>query len=78
MPATDKAVGKRVQNTRVRCRLPGSVVVLVAHLAQWAAPAPVTTPVAEVDLRIGGANLIVMRVFTDAYSGLPQGASPTA
>ena len=31
-------------------------------LKQWFAPAPVTTPVAEVDLRIGGANFIVMRM----------------
>jgi uncharacterized protein YndB with AHSA1/START domain len=30
-------------------------------LKQWFAPAPVTTPVAEVDLRVGGASLIVMR-----------------
>ena len=30
-------------------------------LKQWFAPAPFTTPVAEVDLRVGGANLIVMR-----------------
>lgn len=31
-------------------------------LKQWFAPAPVTTPVVEVDLRVGGANLIVMRL----------------
>jgi uncharacterized protein YndB with AHSA1/START domain len=31
-------------------------------LKQWFAPAPVTTPVAQADLRIGGANLIVMRM----------------
>ena len=31
-------------------------------LKQWFAPAPVTTPVAQVDLRIGGANFIVMRM----------------
>jgi uncharacterized protein YndB with AHSA1/START domain len=30
-------------------------------LKQWFAPAPYTTPVAQVDLRPGGANLIVMR-----------------
>ena len=30
-------------------------------LKQWFAPLPYTTPVAEVDLRPGGANLIVMR-----------------
>ena len=30
-------------------------------LKQWFAPAPVTTPVAELDLRPGGENLIVMR-----------------
>jgi len=30
-------------------------------LKQWFAPAPMTTPVAEVDLRPGGANFIVMR-----------------
>jgi uncharacterized protein YndB with AHSA1/START domain len=30
-------------------------------LKRWFAPAPVTTPIAEVDLRVGGANLIVMR-----------------
>lgn len=30
-------------------------------LKQWFAPAPFTTPVAEVDVRPGGANLIVMR-----------------
>jgi uncharacterized protein YndB with AHSA1/START domain len=32
-----------------------------ALLKQWFAPAPVTTPVAEVDLRVGGACRIVMR-----------------
>jgi uncharacterized protein YndB with AHSA1/START domain len=30
-------------------------------LKQWFAPLPYTTPVAEVDVRVGGANLIVMR-----------------
>ena len=30
-------------------------------LKQWFAPMPYTTPVAEIDLRPGGANLIVMR-----------------
>jgi uncharacterized protein YndB with AHSA1/START domain len=30
-------------------------------LKQWFAPAPWTTPVAEIDVRPGGANLIVMR-----------------
>jgi uncharacterized protein YndB with AHSA1/START domain len=30
-------------------------------LKQWFAPAPLTTPVAEIDLRPGGSNLIVMR-----------------
>ena len=30
-------------------------------LKQWFAPVPYTTPVAEVDVRPGGANLIVMR-----------------
>jgi uncharacterized protein YndB with AHSA1/START domain len=30
-------------------------------LKQWFAPAPYTTPVAELDVRAGGANLIVMR-----------------
>ncbi len=30
-------------------------------LKQWFAPAPYTTPVAELDVRPGGANLIVMR-----------------
>lgn len=32
-----------------------------ALLTQWFAPKPYTTPVAELDLRPGGANLIVMR-----------------
>jgi uncharacterized protein YndB with AHSA1/START domain len=32
-----------------------------ALLKQWFAPAPLTTPVAEVDLRVGGASRIVMR-----------------
>jgi uncharacterized protein YndB with AHSA1/START domain len=31
-------------------------------LKQWFAPLPVTTPVAELDVRPGGANLIVMRM----------------
>jgi hypothetical protein len=31
-----------------------------ALLKRWFAPAPVTTPIAEVDLRVGGANRIVM------------------
>ena len=30
-------------------------------LKQWFAPAPYTTPVAEVDLRVGGANYMMMR-----------------
>jgi uncharacterized protein YndB with AHSA1/START domain len=30
-------------------------------LKQWFAPAPLTTPVAELDVRPGGANLIVMK-----------------
>jgi Activator of Hsp90 ATPase homolog 1-like protein len=30
-------------------------------LKQWLTPAPYTTPVAELDVRPGGANLIVMR-----------------
>jgi uncharacterized protein YndB with AHSA1/START domain len=30
-------------------------------LKQWVAPLPYTTPVAELDVRPGGANLIVMR-----------------
>jgi hypothetical protein len=30
-------------------------------LKRWFAPLPVTTPVAEVDLRVGGASRIVMR-----------------
>jgi uncharacterized protein YndB with AHSA1/START domain len=30
-------------------------------IKQWFAPAPYTTPIAEVDLRIGGANRVVMR-----------------
>ena len=30
-------------------------------LKQWFAPLPYTTPVAELDVRVGGANLIVMR-----------------
>ena len=30
-------------------------------LKQWFTPAPYTTPVAELDVRPGGANLIVMR-----------------
>jgi uncharacterized protein YndB with AHSA1/START domain len=32
-----------------------------ALLKQWFAPLPYTTPVAEIDLRPGGANLMVMR-----------------
>ena len=32
-----------------------------ALLKQWFAPTPYTTPVAELDVRPGGANLIVMR-----------------
>ena len=32
-----------------------------ALLKQWFAPLPYTTPVAELDVRPGGANLIVMR-----------------
>lgn len=30
-------------------------------LKQWFTPAPYTTPVAELDVRPGGANLVVMR-----------------
>ena len=30
-------------------------------LKQWFAPLPYTTPIAEIDLRPGGSNLIVMR-----------------
>jgi uncharacterized protein YndB with AHSA1/START domain len=30
-------------------------------LKQWFAPLPYTTPVAELDVRPGGANLVVMR-----------------
>jgi uncharacterized protein YndB with AHSA1/START domain len=33
-----------------------------ALLRQWFAPAPVTTPVAETDVRPGGASLIVMKM----------------
>ena len=33
-----------------------------ALIPLWFAPAPVTTPVAEVDLRVGGSNYIVMRL----------------
>jgi uncharacterized protein YndB with AHSA1/START domain len=33
-----------------------------ALLKQWFAPAPVTTPVAELDVRPGGASLVVMRM----------------
>lgn len=33
-----------------------------ALLKQWFAPAPLTTPVAELDVRPGGENLIVMRL----------------
>ena len=32
-----------------------------ALITQWFAPLPYTTPAAEVDLRVGGASLIVMR-----------------
>jgi uncharacterized protein YndB with AHSA1/START domain len=32
-----------------------------ALLKQWFAPAPYTTPVAELDVRVGGASRIVMR-----------------
>jgi uncharacterized protein YndB with AHSA1/START domain len=32
-----------------------------ALIRQWFAPAPYTTPVAEVDVRVGGANHIVMQ-----------------
>jgi uncharacterized protein YndB with AHSA1/START domain len=32
-----------------------------ALLKQWFAPAPFTTPVAEIDMRVGGASRIVMR-----------------
>jgi uncharacterized protein YndB with AHSA1/START domain len=32
-----------------------------ALLKRWFAPKPYTTPVAEVDLRVGGASLMVMR-----------------
>jgi hypothetical protein len=54
MPATDMPGGKRVRP------MSGTGPSL---LKQWFAPAPVTTPVAEVELRIGGANLIVMRMW---------------
>jgi uncharacterized protein YndB with AHSA1/START domain len=46
-----------------------------ALLKQWFAPKPYTTPVAEMDVRVGGASNIVMQspdgqhVFTDAYTG---------
>lgn len=30
-------------------------------IKQWFAPKPYTTPVAKIDLRVGGANLIVMK-----------------
>jgi uncharacterized protein YndB with AHSA1/START domain len=30
-------------------------------LTQWFAPAPLTTPIAELDVRPGGANLVVMK-----------------
>ena len=33
-----------------------------ALLKQWFAPAPLTTPVAELDVRPGGSNVIVMRM----------------
>lgn len=33
-----------------------------ALIPKWFAPAPVTTPKVEVDLRVGGSNLIVMRL----------------
>ncbi len=33
-----------------------------ALLKQWFAPAPLTTPVAEMDVRAGGASYIVMRL----------------
>src|SRR5258708_3118339 len=36
------------------------------HLKQWFAPRPWTTPVAELDVRPGGASLIVMRGPDDA------------
>jgi uncharacterized protein YndB with AHSA1/START domain len=32
-----------------------------ALLKQWFAPAPFTTPTAEVELRVGGSNMIVMK-----------------
>lgn len=32
-----------------------------ALMKQWFAPAPHTTPIAEVDLRVGGANRVVMK-----------------
>src|ERR1700722_19121624 len=31
-------------------------------LKQWFAPAPLTTPIAELDVRPGGANLVVMKL----------------
>jgi uncharacterized protein YndB with AHSA1/START domain len=30
-------------------------------LKRWFAPVPLTTPIAEVDLRVGGSNMIVMK-----------------
>ncbi len=33
-----------------------------ALLKQWFAPAPLTTPIAELDVRPGGENLVVMRM----------------
>ena len=36
-----------------------------ALLKQWFAPAPLTTPVAQLDVRPGGANCIVMRMPDD-------------
>src|SRR5689334_13619394 len=31
-------------------------------LKRWFAPAPVTTPVAELDVRVGGENFVVMKL----------------
>jgi uncharacterized protein YndB with AHSA1/START domain len=41
-------------------------------LKQWFAPLPYTTPVAELDVRPGGANLIIMR--DPAGNEFPKGA----
>ncbi|MGH6957829.1 MAG: SRPBCC family protein [Caulobacteraceae bacterium] len=33
-----------------------------ALIKQWFAPAPLTTPLAELDVRVGGENLVVMKL----------------